>query len=142
MSQHGAETGIPILTEVIQAPVYGIDAPERRVNPRPSSTAPVTRSDPRQDTVAQGAPDPVDADLVDRIATTLRAQILQQLLTRADTAIEQCIRDSLAESLPPVIAQLTTHIHQSVQAALQESLEVLLTEAVAHEKADRQISKI
>lgn len=142
MNPQSAETGIPILTEVIEASVYGVDTPERRVNPRPSVRAPASGAAPTPALVTQAVPETVDADLVDRIATTLRAQILQQLLACADATIEQRIRDSLAENLPLVIARLTAQVHQSVQEALRESLEVLLIEAVAQEKADRQISKI
>lgn len=125
MTQPGAETGIPILTEVIQAPVYGVDTPERRARPRPPA-------------VATDQPDAGDTAAFDRIAASVRAQVLQQLHDRVDATLEQRIRDSLAETVQVAVAQLTAQVRQG----LQETVDKLLTEAIATELANRHISKI
>ncbi len=170
MTQHGGETGIPILTEVIEAPVYGVDTPERRAWPRPapapsepsepSAAQAFTASEDPGTTAAGGQADRVpapvaatalitqefaadridasDAAAMERIAASVRTQVLQPLLDHMDATLEQRIRDSLAQTLELAITQLTAQLRQGVQ----EVLETLLTEAIARELADRQISKI
>ena len=91
-------------------------------------------------------PHPVGADrtetgdtaALDRMVASVRAQVLQQLLDHVDVSLEQRIRDSLAETLQLAVAQLTVQLREG----LQETLEALLTEAIAKELANRQISKI
>lgn len=162
MTQQGGETGIPILTEVIETPVYGIDTPERRTAPRPPvapPAAPVTpgiadahieaahEPEPVTGTETETVPilhtgtaaltDPADKAAFDRIAASVRTQVLQELLDRADAALEQRIRDSLADHLQLVVVGLTAQLRQG----LQQTLEELLAEAIARELANRQVSK-
>ncbi|MBC7513805.1 MAG: hypothetical protein H7234_05135 [Herminiimonas sp.] len=168
MSQQGGETGIPILTEVIQVPVYGVDTPERRAEPRATPSAPSTAaatvlSDAgvsEADTQPAREPEPVDGidtmlqtgatsqldagdtSAFERVAASVRNQVLQQLLDHADATLELRIRDILTDHFQLAISQLTTQLTTQLRLGLQETLEALLAEAIAKEPADRQISKI
>ena len=131
MTQPGGETGIPILTEVIQTPVYGVDAPERRAQPRPSAPVPMA------------IPPAVADDTIshERIAASVRTQVLQQLQDGADTMLEQRIRDSLATSLDGVVGLLTAQVRQGLQQTLETLVDELVSAALARELPDQPISK-
>ena len=167
MNQQGGETGIPILTEVLETPVCGVDTPERRAQPRTpasvTSTAPTVTGDAglyEADSVIAGESKPVDGvdtrvqtgtagrsdasdtTAFDRIAANIRTQVLQQLLGRADTMLEQRIRDGLADNLQLAVAQLTAQLTVQLRQSLQQTLDELLTEAIAKARANQQIAEI
>ena len=133
MTQQGGETGIPILTEVIQTPLYGVDTPERRALPRPS--APLATLTPTPLSAADGS------SSHDRIAASVRTQVLQQLQNGADTMLEQRIRDCLAASLDGVVAQLTAQLRQGLQQTLETLVDDLVDAALARELPNQPISK-
>ena len=137
MTLQSGETGIPILTEIIQTPVYGVDAPERRAQPRPLAPAALPTLTP--------APTPLAAeDRInnhDRISASVRTQVLQQLQDGADTMLEQRIRDCLTASLDGVVAQLTAQLRQGLQQTLETLVDELVGAALARELPDQPISK-
>ena len=188
MTQQGGETGIPILTEVIQAPVYGVDLPERRTRtqPLPPAPAPPTvpapaalpgpvattlptpeaestheidagRAQPFADSAAHAATatdqdsalpsgglgPTTDDDIAafERIAASVRTQVLQQLLDRADATLDQRIRNSLTDILQEAVTQLTTQLRQSLQQTLEALVDDLVADAIARELPNRTISK-
>ena len=71
MSSQQSESGIPVLTEVIATPVYGVDLPERRTAPPAVASIAVasaeSRSDPALDSNAPRVPDGLDEATLDRI---------------------------------------------------------------------------
>lgn len=164
MSQQGGETGIPVLTEVIVTPVYGVDTPERRAWPRPPQTPPpvpagatepadadTAATSPWPDRAAEPArrnePLPLQSDRVDnaaddtaafdRIVASVRTQVLQAFRDQTEAMLEQRIRDSLAEHLEATVTQLTAQLREGLQATLDE----MLTAAIATELANRRITK-
>lgn len=137
MTQQSGETGIPILTEIIQTPVYGVDAPERRAQPRPLAPAALPTPTPAPTPLAAAD----DINNHDRIAASVRTQVLQQLQNHADSILEQRIRDGLAASLDGVVAQLTAQLRQGLQQTLETLVGDLVSAALARELPDRPVSK-
>ena len=139
MTQQSGETGIPILTEIIQTPVYGVDAPERRAQPRPS--APMATQTPTPTPTPTPQVTAADISSHDRIAASVRTQVLHQLRDRADTILEQRIRDGLTASLDGVVAQLTAQLRQGLQQTLETLVDELVSATLARELPDRPVSK-
>lgn len=134
MSSHQSESGIPVLTEIIAAPVYGVDLPERRIAPRAASE-PATEPT-RESTVGQ-LPDGLDDATLDRIEREVAARVLQQLMSRVDFVLEQRIRDSLVDILQTAVDGLACQL----RFGLKETLEDVLARAVSQEIKKLQILK-
>lgn len=141
MSSQQSESGIPVLTEIIATPVYGIDLPERRITaPAVASIAVAkaeSRSDPAPDSTAPRTPDGLDEATLDRIQHEVAARVLQQLMSRVDFVLEQRIRDSLADVLQTAVDGLACQL----RFGLKETLEEALARAINQEIQTLSISK-
>ena len=150
MSSQHIESGIPVLTEIIGAPVYGVDLPERRSAPplmvngaNASSVAesmsnaaagsPV-RSD--EDEATPPAPGRLDEATLGRIEREVAERVLQQLMSRIDFVLEQRIRDSLADVLQTAVDGLACQL----RFGLKETLEDVVARAISQEIKKLQCS--
>lgn len=141
MSSQQSENGIPVLTEVIGTPVYGIDLPERRSVPPAvagvPAAAPETASDQLADASYPMPPSRLDDATLDRIEREVAARVLQQLMGRVDFVLEQRIRDSLADVLQTAVDGLACQL----RFGLKETLEDVLARAISQEMQKLQILK-
>ena len=117
MSAQPPESGIPVLTQVLQAPVYGVDLPERRLAssqamPQANATHSAL-SDACREQIMQG----------------VRDGVLHDLLRQVDLLLEGHIRDSLADVLQTAVDGLTRELRQGLEQALAR----VVTEAVTAE---------
>lgn len=117
MSAQPPESGIPVLTQVLQAPVYGVDLPERRLAssqamPQANATDSAL-SDACREQIMQG----------------VRDGVLHDLLRQVDLLLEGHIRDSLADVLQTAVDGLTRELRQGLEQALAH----VVTEAVTAE---------
>ena len=147
-SQHN-ENGIPVLTEIIGAPVYGVDLPERRIAPYPMVNGAAAMSALAPDATAESAPRPVedlptqmapgrlDASALGRIEREVAERVLQQLMGRVDFVLEQRIRDSLADVLQTAVDGLACQL----RFGLKETLEDVVARAITQEIKKLQSSK-
>lgn len=129
MNSHQSESGIPLLTEVIVTPVYGVDLPERRIALQPM---PIAETAPG---VEPGGA--LDAATLARIEREVAERVLQQLMGRIDFVLEQRIRDSLADVLQTAVDGLAGQ----VRFGLQETLEGAVARAINQEMKKLQSSK-
>ena len=141
MSSQQSESGIPVLTEIIAAPVYGIDLPERRIAPPVMVSGVVAGagllSEPVTDSTGQRAPAELDDATLARIEREVAARVLQQLMSRVDFVLEQRIRDSLADVLQTAVDGLACQL----RFGLKETLEDALARAINQEMKKSAISK-
>ncbi|GAC1423701.1 MAG: hypothetical protein NVSMB6_24860 [Burkholderiaceae bacterium] len=111
MSVHPPESGIPLLTEVLPAPIYGVDLPERRFAP-PTAIRPA-----------------LDMAQRERIAESVREAVLRDVMGRVDMLLALTVRDHLSEVLQTAVDGLASQL----KGGLQQVLGQVLAEAVAHE---------
>ncbi|MBC7575542.1 MAG: hypothetical protein H7244_14545 [Herminiimonas sp.] len=144
MSAQNIEAGIPILTEVLDEPIDGVDLPERRKTPHVASGVPA-ETQPHSMETPVPAPVPVQATLgsagiddFDRVEREVSERVLQQLLGQVDLVLEQRIRDSLADVLQSAVDSLASDLRQG----LKQTLEDALAQAIAHEMKNLRNAKI
>lgn len=130
MSSQQSDSGIPVLTEIIDTPVYGVDLPERRAAPQ----APLY--------VAAAAPllpigQELDDSTLQRIEREVAERVLQQLMSRVDFVLEQRIRDSLADVLQTAVDGLACQL----RFGLKETVEDVLARAISLEMKKLQSLK-
>jgi hypothetical protein len=116
MSTHAGESGIPILTEVIGAPVYGIDLPERRNTPDLSESV--------------GSSTVLSVAQTAALTTEISERVLNHLLGHVDEMLD-------ASAMQDAVGQLAAHL----RIGLQHSLGSVVTMAVAEELQNLQRSK-
>ena len=143
MSSQQSENGIPVLTEILGAPVYGVDLPERRIAPHPvvngviassvagSMAEVATESLFRslEDPATPPAPGRLDEATLGRIEREVAERVLQQLMGRIDFVLEQRIRDSLADVLQTAVDGLACQL----RFGLKETLEDVVARAISQE---------
>jgi hypothetical protein len=149
MSSQSIESGIPVLTEVLDGPIYGVDLPERRKVPQAATTM-AENTAGVQDAAAwhagtPAAPAPLSAasralavDDFDRIEREVSERVLRQLLGQVDLVLEQRIRDSLADVLQSAVDSLALDLRQGLKQTLEEAL----THAIAQEMKNLRNAKI
>lgn len=128
MNNYTPDAGIPVLTEVIDV--------------ASDDSLPASASDSKPDLPAVASPPESPAEVVEiktllsgsdedwsRLERTIRERILRQLLARVDSALEQRVRDSLADVLQTAVEGLANEI----RSGLHEGLEDLVTRAVSQE---------
>lgn len=130
MSSQQSDSGIPVLTEIIGAPVYGVDLPERRVVLQPAPYVVAVALPLKMDQA-------FDDSTLQRIEHEVAERVLQQLMGRVDFVLEQRIRDSLADVLQTAVDGLACQL----RFGLKETLEDVLTRAVSLEMKNLQSSK-
>jgi hypothetical protein len=126
MSSFKPDAGIPLLTEVIDAPTL-----DRNTAP---ADAPLTM------TSAPLTPPPsqtLDTEQWEQLERELRERVLQQVLKRIDFALEQQVRDSLADVLQTAVESLAAEI----RTGLQQTVKDVVARAVVHEINASRISK-
>lgn len=102
MSTFKPDAGIPVLTEIIEAP--GLDeTPQHAAAP---SVAPQAHA--------------LDAEHWERLERDLRERILQQVLKQIDAALEQRVRDSLADVLQIAVEGLAGEIRDGLRRSVKE----------------------
>jgi hypothetical protein len=120
MSTHAGESGIPILTEVIGAPVYGIDLPERRNTPDLGDSA--------------GSPTVLSSAQTAALSSEISERVLNHLLGHVDEMLDAHIQDGLASAMQEAVGQLAAQL----RIGLQHSLGSVVTIAVAQELKNMQ----
>lgn len=132
MNTSSRDAGIPLLTEIIPAPVTdSIPATETL----PSRTRPEN----------QYSADVFESEVLShwndeewyRLERKIRERILRQVLARIDSVIEQQVRDHLADVLQTAVERLSTDIKRG----LQQSVEQVIARAVAEEVTRLQTTK-
>lgn len=125
MHSTSSDNNIPLLTEVISAPVATPAPPlMEQFAPAPGyATAP-----------GHIAPTP---EQLQQISQDVRESVLQQLLGHVDTVLHQHLQDHLAVVLDNMADILKTRVRASLEQALEESV----TQALAEEMAKFENSK-
>lgn len=122
-----SESGIPVLTEVLQTPVYGVDLPERRGVPHPAVVpAGIEVAEASYAHAAiHAVPGPLgapDAATLARIKQDVTEAVLQKLLGQLDLVLESRIRDELADVLQSAVDNLACQLRAGLKQALDESV--------------------
>lgn len=125
MNKPSTDLGIPLLTEVINAP-----APELEpVQAQPAEAA----APPPAMAPARGNDDlPIDGWMEEewtRVEQKIRERVLAQILERVDEMIDQRIREGVADVLQTAVARLA----DDLRAGLHQTLDDVVTDAVTRE---------
>ena len=139
-----SESGIPVLTEVLETPTYGVDLPERRAAARIAGHVPVEPITvlPGSRLVApevEAAPTTVgplmqmlDAAALAHIEHELREAVLGKLLGKLDDVLEAHIRDQLADVLQSAVDNLACSLRAGLKRALDESISLAVATELEH----------
>lgn len=131
MNNPSLDAGIPLLTEIIP--------PQQDSAPELKSTKPAPASVIEPDTVALDVQS--DADWSDgkweRLEREVSERVLQQLLERVDSMLEQRVRDSLADVLQIAVENLATEIRDGLHHAIKD----IVTRAISQEITQLQAAK-
>jgi hypothetical protein len=132
MNTSSRNAGIPVLTEIIPAPVVSNI-------PLTETLPPQTR--PEDQYSAEAFESEVLSHWNDeewyRLERKTRERILRQILARIDSVIEQQVRDHLADVLQTAVERLSSDIKRG----LQQSMEQVIADAVAEEVARLRTTK-
>ena len=131
MSKSKIDSGIPVLTEIIQAPSEHATFAAKPESPPP--------------TRVPEHPEVVDVPTIDgwlneewnRLERKIGGRILHQVMERLESDIEDRVRDALADVLQTAVETLSTDIKQNLQATVHE----VITRAVKEEISHMQTSK-
>lgn len=138
MSNSTLDAGIPVLTEIIEAPT----AVEVDADPYDAATLAL----PAMSTASAGedlaslrarAASDWDDDKWDRMEREIRERILHQVLERIDFVLEQRVRDSLADVLQTAVESLASEI----RGGLHNTVKEVVTRAVSQEITKLQTTK-
>lgn len=136
MSNQQSEGGIPVLTEIIVTPVYGVDLPERRLASPASAVTPVAPSVP-PDAVLATVTVVLDEATLGKIERDVSARVLEQLMGQVDLVLEQRLRQSLGDILQSAVDGLACQL----RFGLKQTLEDVVAQAISHEIKKLQNSK-
>lgn len=130
MSNHLADAGIPLLTEVIPSP------PSSEAKPASPTAAalPSTEDIAAHETCAAAER---DDEQWDRLEREIRERVLYQVLERIDFVLEQRVRDSLADVLQTAVEGLASEIKSGLHHAIRD----VVARAVTHEITELQTTK-
>lgn len=127
MSTFKPDAGIPLLTEIIDAPLLDEATPSERAS----------ETNPAVPIASAAAPYALDAAQWEQMERELRERVLQQVLKRIDFALEQRVRDSLADVLQTSIETLAVEI----RTGLQQTVKDVVARAVMQEINAARVSK-
>ena len=114
------DAGIPVLTEIIETPQQA----------HSGSSTPVPESVFRNPAPASFAPTPPwNEALWQEAEHDMRERVLHQVMQGVDCALEQRVRDGLADVLQVAVERLALEIRQGLHRSIKE----LVTQAVADE---------
>lgn len=118
------DAGIPVLTEIIEAPQRAHSAVSAAVPPLEPEIVSANPASP-----ASSASTPWDEALWLEAENDMRERVLHQVMQGIDRALEQRVRDSLADVLQIAVERLALEIRQGLHHSVKE----LVTQAVAEE---------
>ena len=107
MSTFNPDAGIPLLTEIIQAPQHAEGEPS--APPPAAAVQPADASEPAA---------PTDTGHWERLEQELQERVLQQVFRRIDAVLEQRVRDGLADVLQTAVEDLAHQVRQSLHQTL------------------------
>jgi len=123
MKNQSPDTGIPVLTEIIPSQASAPAAPmTKEREPAPVSQGNAVRDD----------------DSWSRLEQEVRERVLQQVLERIDSILEQRVRDSLADVLQTATEQLAADIRSSLHGGVKEVVTRAVTQEIARLQATKQ----
>jgi hypothetical protein len=139
MSNPSLDAGIPVLTEVIP---LSQEEPESRPHKASEPTARGSESsEPRMPvpapTLLERAALEWDDDKWDLMEREIRERVLYQVMEQINEALEQRVRDSLADVLQTAVEGLATEL----KGGLRHTIQDVVTRAVALEISKLQSSK-
>lgn len=131
MSKSKIDSGIPVLTEIIEVPPKNTNFAAEPESPPPNR--------------APEYPEVVDVPTIDgwlneewnRLERKIGGRILHQVMERLESDIEDRVRDALADVLQTAVETLSNDIKQNLQVTLHE----VITQAVKEEISHMQTSK-
>lgn len=115
------DAGIPVLTEIIPAPPAASPQEEQESFAPPSEPVEIVPEAPAPIAWSEGQ--------WERMESEIRERVLQQVLKRIDLALEDRVRDSLADVLQLAVDGLT----EQIRGGLQQTVRDLVTRAVSEE---------
>lgn len=146
MSTFKPDAGIPILTEIISAPPLSeteLDYPAQSL----AATGPEAATDPfpRPSTASRQPATAISSDVRamldaqqwDQLEREVRERVLQQVLVRIDSMLEQRVRDSLADVLQTAVEGLASEL----RSGLQQTVKDVISRAVTQEINATRFSK-
>jgi phage terminase Nu1 subunit (DNA packaging protein) len=128
MSNYKPDAGIPLLTEVIEAPVLGDEDAETLPVVAASEAVKV---EPAFDDVPELTSVLLQEDELRRFEQEICERVLQQLLDRIDFVLEQRVRDNLADVLQTAVDHLATDIRQGLQRSLADVIARAVTQEIS-----------
>jgi catalase len=132
MNPFSRDAGIPVLTEIIEAPAESAAS-------KPPVVAPAAT--PIEEISVEALEAEMRAHWSDeewnRLERKIRERILRQILARIDSVLEQQVRDHLADVLQTAVDALATDI----KSGLHQSLEQVVARAVSQEITRLQTTK-
>lgn len=134
MNHSQMDAGIPVLTEVILPPA---PIPDADAGPEQGTPAESPASKEGSDRDALPDVDQIVLEKLHDLKQEISERVLQQILGRVDFALEQRVRDSLADVLQTAIEGLTKEIRQG----LQQTMEEVVARAVSQELARLRAAK-
>ena len=130
--------GIPMLTEII--PAYQEEVANKDAAPATEASTETAPSAPGEKTVMpleQQAAREWDEENWDRLEREIRGRVLYHVLQRLDVALEDRVRDSLADVLQTAVETLAADI----RSGLHQTIKEVVTRAVSQEIANLQVLK-
>ena len=126
MSNHASDANIPVLTQVIEAPL-----PRTAMRTQPE--APLSHPSG----LAAAASQESASEEWAQIERTLNERVLRQIQGRIDFVLEHRVKDGLADALQRVTEELTAEIRRGLQVTLED----VVARAIAQEIARLQTTK-
>jgi hypothetical protein len=127
MSNYKPDAGIPLLTEVIEAPALD----DADVDTLPVVAASAVTVEPVFDDVPELTSVLLQEDELRRFEQEICERVLQQLLDRIDFVLEQRVRDNLADVLQTAVDHLATDIRQGLQHSLADVIARAVTQEIS-----------
>ena len=122
MSSSISDAGIPLLTEVIPGP-----GPAESARAVPAPSADTIKDDIA--VIAARTDGMLEEEEWNRLECEIRERVLHQIIERIDFALEQRVRDGLADVLQTAVEGLATEIRGGLHASMRD----VVTRAVTHE---------
>ncbi|MDB5794368.1 MAG: hypothetical protein JWR25_747 [Noviherbaspirillum sp.] len=138
MSTSLPDAGIPVLTEII--PTHQESPADRGAAPPAEASADAAPSATEEKAglpLDQQAAREWDEESWDRLEREVRGRVLYHVLQRIDVALEDRVRDSLADVLQTAVETLASEI----RTGLHQTIKEVVTRAVSQEIANLQVLK-
>jgi hypothetical protein len=133
MNTSNLDAGIPVLTEVISGP-HEESAPRPQPEPAAAPSPAVVEHAP---SLLERAVLEWDEEKWDLLEREIRERVLYQVMEHVEDALEQRVRDSLADVLQTAVEALASDL----KGGLRNTIKDVVTRAVAQEISKLQTSK-